>query len=113
MQEQLVEQEIEALENRITELEAENEELNYVLEALNEILLLSDDPSRLYERIIAKPQLCILLNPELTHKQIFSIAQELNIVQVEHEGEKRFAVLLAVHETDPEKETELIALIED
>ena len=102
---------LEALQAENTQLKADIEELNYVLETLNEILLLQNDPSRLYERIILKPQLCILLNEKLTNTQIFSIAEMLTTVQVDHEGKKRFAVLLSVHETDPEREDELIAVL--
>ena len=105
--------ELEALQAENAQLKADIQDLNYVLETLNEVLLLTNDPSRLYERIILKPQLCILLNPELTHKQIFNVAEVLNTVQVDHEGEMRFAVLLSVHEVDPERESELIALIEE
>ena len=105
--------ELETLQAENAQLKADIEELNYVLETLNEVLLLSADPSRLYERIILKPQLCILLNKELTNKQIFSIAETLTTVQVDYESEKRFAVLLCVHEVDQERETELIALIEE
>lgn len=108
-----MENEIQALQAENAQLKTDIEELNYVLETLNEVLLLQGDPSRLYERIILKPQLCILLNKELTNVQLFNIADVLNTVQVEHEGESRFAVLLSVHEVDPERETELIAVLEE
>ena len=94
-------------------LKQEIEDLNFVLEAMSEALLISDDPSKLYERIITKPQLCILLNEELTTNQIFELAQALNLVQVEHEGQQRFATLLSVHKLDPDKESEIIAILED
>ena len=109
----MTKKEIAALQAENETLKAENEDLNYVLETLNEILLLDNEPSRLYERILVKPQLCILLNKELTTKQVFSIAETLDTVQVSYNNEDRFAVLLHFHEVDPEKETELIALLQE
>lgn len=105
--------EIAALEAENKALKAENTELNYAIEALSEILLLSEEPSRLYERILVKPQLCILLNKDLTDKQIFSIAETLDTVQVKHENSDRFAVLLKLYEHDANRKSEVIAVIEE
>ena len=94
-------------------LKAELENLNFVLESLSEALLIGNDPSKIFERILVKPQLCILLNPNLTYKQIAQIVDVLDVVPVDHENEQRLAVILTTHRIDPEKESEVIGLIEE
>ena len=43
--------------------------------------------------LLEQPQLCMLLNPELSPRQIGQLTDVFCIVKLEHEGEQRYAIL--------------------
>ena len=93
---------IQELEAQVEALKQENKDLNEVLESLNEILLVQGEPSRLFERVIAKPQPCILLSKNLNSRQIAELVDTIDVVQVKYKDEDRFAFILVLHKADPE-----------
>lgn len=101
--------EMERLQKENKELKEENETLTDVLEAFNEMLIVQDDVSLIFERILIKPMLCVLLKKELHAIQIANLTDSCSVVQVDYENEKRFAIVLVLHQVDPERETELLA----
>ena len=65
---------------------------------------LADQPSEILDELIDTPRLCMLLNPKLTQKQIQSLVDTFYVVDIEHEGEQRFAVVCGFY-LRPEDET--------
>lgn len=49
--------------------------------------------SVLFEKLIEEPQLCMLLNRELSTAQLAALADTFFVVDVEHEGETYFSVV--------------------
>lgn len=45
------------------------------------------------DELIETPQLCMLLNPELTGAQIAKLKELFYVVRVENEGESRYAIV--------------------
>lgn len=54
---------------------------------------LADQPSKILDKLLDEPQLCMLLNPELSQQQIQALVDVFYIIDIEHEGEQRLAVV--------------------
>ena len=49
--------------------------------------------SEIFEKLVETPRLCLLLNPELTLQQIGALTSTFCVVNIEHEGKLRPAVI--------------------
>lgn len=63
-----------------------------------------DMPSEILDELIDTPRLCMLLNPNLTQRQIQSLVDVFYIVDIEHEGEQRLAIVCGFY-LRPQAET--------
>ena len=67
--------------------------------------------SNIYEKLIEQPVLCMLLNKDLTDKQISQLIDVFHVIYIDYEGEKRYAVACFLYKDDPETgvEPEIVA----
>ena len=65
-------------------------------------------PPKIFEKLIEEPQLCMLLNKDLSTAQLASFADTFFVVDIEHEGETRFAVVCGYFRKQPEVEPKLL-----
>ena len=65
---------------------------------------LAAQPSAIIDKLLDTPRLCMLLNPDLSQQQIQSLVDTFYVVDIEHEGEQRFAVVCGFY-LRPEDET--------
>ena len=100
----------EKLALQIEELIEENERLVDVLNSINDAVFNQDDSSKYYEKIMTKPQLCILLKKDISERYVANICESgLHVDIANYEGEERFVVLLVLHTIDETKDTKIIS----
>ena len=64
--------------------------------------------SALFEKLIEQPQLCMLLNPDLSTEQLSMLAGTFFVVDIEHEGKTRLAVVCGHYRKHPETESVVV-----
>ena len=57
--------------------------------------------SALFEKLIEEPQLCMLLNKDLSTAQVAGLTNTFFVVDVEYEGETRLAVVCGLFRKQP------------
>ena len=63
---------------------------------------MANHPSDIVSKLVETPRLCMLLNPELTPKQIGMLTDTFYIVEIEHEGTQRLAILCGFYQQSQE-----------
>ena len=66
--------------------------------------------SVMFEKLIEDPQLCMLLNKDLSTAQLAGLAATFFVVDVEYEGETRFAVVCGLYRKPPTEEAKPMLL---
>lgn len=59
--------------------------------------------SALFEKLIEEPQLCMLLNPNLSTTQVAALTDTFFVVDIEHEGHTRLAVVCGLFQKQPDE----------
>ena len=66
-----------------------------------------DQKSEIFEELLETPQLCMLLNPHLSQKQIGNLSNAFYVVPIEHEGKQRFAVICGFYRQENAPEPQI------
>ena len=66
--------------------------------------------SVMFEKLIEEPQLCMLLNKDLSTAQLAGLADTFFVVDVEYEGEIRFGVVCGLYRKPPTEEAKPMLL---
>ena len=64
--------------------------------------------SVMFDKLIETPRLCMLLNKDLSTAQLAALADTFFVVDIEHEGETRFAVVCGFYRKQPESKPMLL-----